>query len=43
MQTDIILLTHRSVERSVVDAIARIEALPTVRGAIVRIRLEALA
>jgi homoserine dehydrogenase len=43
MQTDIILLTHRSVERSVVDAIARIEALPTVRGAVVRIRLEALA
>ncbi|HET9338057.1 MAG TPA: homoserine dehydrogenase, partial [Casimicrobiaceae bacterium] len=42
-QTDIILLTHRSVEKRVADAIARIEALPTVRGAIVRIRLEDLA
>jgi len=43
MQTDIILLTHRSIERNVVDAIAKIEALPTVRGAVVRIRLENLA
>ncbi|MFO1284791.1 MAG: ACT domain-containing protein, partial [Burkholderiales bacterium] len=42
-QTDIILLTHRSVEKRVVDAIARIEALPTVRGAVVRIRLEDLS
>jgi len=41
-QTDIILLTHRVVEKNVVDAIARIEALPTVRGKIVRIRLEEL-
>ncbi len=41
-QTDIILLTHQSIERNIVDAIARIEALPTVRGAIVRIRLEEL-
>jgi len=41
-QTDIILLTHRTVENSVVDAISRIEALPTVRGTIVRIRLEDL-
>ena len=41
-QTDIILLTHRTVERNVVDAIAKIEALPTVRGKIVRIRLEEL-
>ncbi len=41
-QTDIILLTHQSVERNIVDAIAKIEALPTVRGAIVRIRLEQL-
>ena len=41
-QTDIILLTHRTVEKRVVDAIARIEALPTVTGKIVRIRLEAL-
>jgi homoserine dehydrogenase len=41
-QTDIILLTHQSIERQVVDAITRIEALPTVRGKIVRIRLEQL-
>ncbi|MBP8007322.1 MAG: homoserine dehydrogenase [Burkholderiales bacterium] len=42
-QTDIILLTHRSIEKRVVDAIRAIEALPTVRGAIIRIRLEDLA
>jgi homoserine dehydrogenase len=41
-QTDIILLTHRTAEKNVVDAIAKIEALPTVRGKIVRIRLEEL-
>jgi homoserine dehydrogenase len=41
-QTDIILLTHRSIEKRVVDAIAKIEALPTVRDKIVRIRLEQL-
>ena len=41
-QTDIILLTHRSIEKQVVDAIARIEALPTVRGKVTRIRLEQL-
>ena len=41
-QTDIILLTHQTVEKNIVDAIAKIEALPTVRGRIVRIRLEQL-
>ncbi len=41
-QTDIILLTHRSIEKRVVDAITHIEALPTVRGKVVRIRLEQL-
>ncbi len=41
-QTDIILLTHRTVEKRVMDAIAHIEALATVRGKVVRIRLEAL-
>ena len=40
--TDIILLTHRTVEKSIDDAIAHIEGLPTVRGKIVRIRLEEL-
>ena len=42
-QTDIILLTHRSIEKRVVDAIRAIESLPTVRGRVVRIRLEDLA
>ncbi|MEP7063445.1 MAG: homoserine dehydrogenase, partial [Betaproteobacteria bacterium] len=42
-QTDIILLTHQTLEKRVVDAIARIEALATVRGKIVRIRMESLA
>jgi homoserine dehydrogenase len=42
-QTDIILLTHLSIERQVIAAIAKIEGLPTVRGKVVRIRLEALS
>ncbi len=42
-QTDIILLTHETLEKRVVDAIGRIEALATVRGSVVRIRLESLA
>ena len=42
-QTDIILLTHQSVERQVTDAIDKIEALATVRGKVVRIRLEHLS
>jgi homoserine dehydrogenase len=41
-RTDIILLTHRSIERQVVDAIAKIEALATVKGKVVRIRMEEL-
>ncbi|MET0440516.1 MAG: homoserine dehydrogenase [Casimicrobiaceae bacterium] len=41
-QADIILLTHRSIENKLTDAIACIEALPTVRGKIVRIRMEHL-
>ena len=41
-QTDIILLTHKCVEKQVVAAIAGIEALATVRGKVVRIRLEEL-
>lgn len=41
-ETDIILLTHKSIERDVDDAIRHIEALPTVRGKVVRIRLEDL-
>jgi homoserine dehydrogenase len=41
-QADIILLTHRSVERQVDDAIAHVEALPTVSTKVTRIRMEAL-
>jgi homoserine dehydrogenase len=41
-QTDIILLTHLCVEKDVVAAIEKIEALPTVNGKVVRIRLEEL-
>jgi homoserine dehydrogenase len=41
-QTDIILLTHRTIEKNVDDAIAAIEALSTVSGRVVRIRLEEL-
>jgi homoserine dehydrogenase len=41
-QTDIILLTHLTIEKNVVAAIAAIEALPTVAGSVVRIRLEEL-
>src|ERR1700675_5096443 len=41
-RTDIILLTHRSIERQVSDAIAKIEALPTLKAKIVRIRMEEL-
>jgi homoserine dehydrogenase len=41
-QTDIILLTHTCIEKQVMAAIAGIEALPTVNGKVVRIRLEEL-
>ena len=41
-QTDIILLTHTCIEKQVIDAIAKIEALTTVNGKVVRIRLEEL-
>src|SRR5450631_4191743 len=41
-QTDIILLTHLTIEKNAVAAIAAIEALPTVSGSVVRIRLEEL-
>jgi homoserine dehydrogenase len=41
-RTDIILLTHVTVEKNAVAAIAAIEALDTVSGRVVRIRLESL-
>ncbi len=42
-QVDIILLTHITVEKNVNAAIARIEALDSVAGTVMRIRLEELA
>jgi homoserine dehydrogenase len=39
---DIVLLTNRAVEKDVNRAIDKIEKLPTVLGAVTRIRLEAL-
>ncbi len=41
-QTDIIMLTHLTIEKNVDAAIVAIEALATVKGKVVRIRLEAL-
>jgi homoserine dehydrogenase len=37
------MLAHRVQERHMNAAIARIEALPSIRGAVTRIRREALA
>lgn len=42
-QTDIIMLTHQTVEKQMLAAIARIEALPTVVAKAVKIRLEELS
>jgi homoserine dehydrogenase len=41
-QTDIIMLTHKTREKYIDAAIVRIEALPVVKGALVRLRLEEL-
>jgi homoserine dehydrogenase len=41
-QTDIIILTHRTVEKNADAAIARIEALDAVQGKVTRLRLETL-
>ena len=41
-QVDIIMLTHRTIEKNVDQAMARIEALPVVSGKVTRIRLEQL-
>jgi homoserine dehydrogenase len=41
-RTDIILLTHRTVERNANAAIRLIEALPVVSGKVTRIRMESL-
>jgi len=42
-QATIILLTHITVEKNVNAAIAKIEALDSVAGKVMRIRLEELA
>jgi homoserine dehydrogenase len=42
-QTDFMLLTHRAIEGRVDDAIARIQALPTVLSSVVRLRMEELS
>ena len=39
----VILLTSRCIESNIIDAIAKIEALSTVDGAVIRIRMETLA
>jgi homoserine dehydrogenase len=42
LQTDIIMLTHRTREKNVDAAIAKIESLSVVTGKITRLRLEEL-
>ncbi len=42
-QTDFILLTHRTVEGRIDEAIERIQALPTVISKVVRLRMEELS
>jgi homoserine dehydrogenase len=42
-QTDVIILTHDTVERSMREALARVQALPTVLAPIVSLRKEELA
>ncbi len=41
-QVDIVMLTHRALEKDVEQATARIERLPSVAGRIVRLRMEEL-
>jgi homoserine dehydrogenase len=41
-QTDIIMLTHKTREKNIDLAIVGIEALPAVKGRIIRLRLEEL-
>ena len=41
-QVDIIMLTHRTVEKHIIAALQHIEALPSISGKVTRIRLEQL-
>lgn len=42
-QTDLIMLTHETKEKHILDAITKIEALKTVEGSVTKIRLENLS
>jgi homoserine dehydrogenase len=42
-ETDIILITHVTVEKNIDAALARIEALATVRSSVIKLRMEALS
>ena len=42
-RVDVIILTHRALEKDVNQAISQIEQLDTISGPVVRIRLETLA
>jgi homoserine dehydrogenase len=42
-RTDIIILTHQTQEKNIVAALAKIEALPFVFGAVTKLRLEELS
>ncbi|MBC7780166.1 MAG: ACT domain-containing protein, partial [Proteobacteria bacterium] len=42
VEANIILLTHRTLERNAIEAIEAIESLPTVSGKVTRVRLEEL-
>ncbi len=42
-QTDVVLITHQTIEKSINAALSRIEALPSVLSKVRRIRLEELA
>ena len=41
-EVDVVILTHRTVEKNVNAALRRIEALPTIPAPVVRVRLEEL-
>jgi homoserine dehydrogenase len=41
-RADIIILTHITIEKNINQAIAKIEALPTIAGKVIRIRMEEL-
>jgi homoserine dehydrogenase len=42
-RVDVILLTHETEERAINQAIAKIEALPSIAGKVTRIRMEELS